>query len=165
MHRLHNWLTPLVFSLALCACTSFSERVATSQASIDESFSKLGYTPKDVVEFKSTPREMKGRTWVERSIRFQNKGDRKLADITRFFQQDAQYPFDYYMTIGESDSDMQFIRWYEFKLDENYPIYRVEFAQPQRERARQRALESAADAASGTPAAAPPSARAPAQTQ
>jgi hypothetical protein len=57
------------------------------------------------------------------------------------------------MTIGESDSDMQFIRWYEFKLDENYPIYRVEFAQPQRDRVRQRALESAAAAASGTPAA------------
>jgi hypothetical protein len=137
-------LLPLTICLGLCACTAFDERVTVSQATIDESFNKIGYTPKDVIDFRTTPRSMKGRTWVERSIRFKDKGDRPLAEITKFFKQDAAYPFEYYMTVGESDSDLQFIRWYEFKLDENYPIYRVEFAQPQRERAKQRALAATA---------------------
>jgi len=154
MHPLISRLLPLAVCLGLCACTSFDERVTVSQATIDESFNKIGYTPKDVIDYRTTPRSMKGRTWVERSIRFKDKGDRPLAEITKFFKQDAAYPFEYYMTVGESDSDMQFIRWYEFKLDENYPIYRIEFAQPQRERAKQRALAASAtpNAASGPPA-------------
>jgi hypothetical protein len=96
-----------------------------------------------VVEFKSTPHTKKGRSWVERTIRFQDKGDRPLPQITKFFRQDAQYDFEHYMTIGESDSDMQFIRWYEFKLDKTYPIYRIEFVRPQRGKSIQRALEAA----------------------
>jgi len=164
MHPLISRLLPLTICLGLCACTSFDERVTVSQASIDESFNKIGYTPKDVIDFRTTPRSMKGRTWVERSIRFKDKGDRPLAEITKFFKQEAAYPFDYYMTIGESDSDMQFIRWYEFKLDENYPIYRIEFAQPQQERARQRALAATTplEAAPGpTTTSAPPAAQKP----
>jgi hypothetical protein len=132
-----------VAAVLLGACTSFESRVQVAQAQIDESFASLGYTPKDVVEFKSTPHTKKGRSWVERTIRFQDKGDRPLPQITKFFRQDAQYDFEHYMTIGESDSDMQFIRWYEFKLDKTYPIYRIEFVRPQRGKSIQRALEAA----------------------
>ena len=31
------------------------------------------------------------------------------------------------MVIGESESDLQKIRWYEFKIDNLYTVYRVEF--------------------------------------
>ncbi|MCX7846704.1 MAG: hypothetical protein N2595_01530 [bacterium] len=108
-------------------CASFDARVKHAQTKIEESFQTLGYTPRDAVMFRTTPREMKGRRWVERTVRFRDKMDRSWQELHQFFRRNPAYDFEYYLTVGESESDVEKIRWFEFKIDQVFCVYRVEF--------------------------------------
>ena len=116
-----------VMSLLLTSCASFDDRVREAQQQIEDSFEELGYSTGDVIEFTSTHRELKGRDWFERDVRFRDHGDRAPAAIHQYFAHEAPYEFDYDLRVGESESVVQKIRWYEFKLDEIFTIYRIEF--------------------------------------
>jgi hypothetical protein len=138
MASVDRWIRCLaiaaVLSLLLSSCASFDNRVRVAQKEIEDSFKELGYTTGDVIEFTSTHRELKGRKWFERDVRFRDRGDREPAAIHQYFAHDAPYDFDYDLRVGESESVVQKIRWYEFKLDEIFTIYRIEFVgrpQPQ----------------------------------
>ncbi len=111
----------------LAGCSSFQSQVKHAQAGIEESFKNIGYTPRDAIEYRSTPREMKDRQWVERTVRFRDRQDRTWPELHQYFRNTAQYDFDYYLTVGESESDLEKIRWFEFKIDQVYCVYRVEF--------------------------------------
>lgn len=117
----------LMASAVLVGCASFDDQVREAQEQIEQSFEQLGYGPGDVLEFTSSRRELKGKEWFERNVRFRDRGDREPAMIHQYFAQDAPYEFDYDLRIGESESVVQKIRWYEFKLDEIFTVYRVEF--------------------------------------
>ncbi len=47
--------------------------------------------------------------------------------LHQFFARDAKYDFDYDLRVGESSTDIESIRWFEFKLDTYYTICRVAF--------------------------------------
>lgn len=111
----------------LSGCASFDARVKHAQTKIEESFQTLGYTPRDAIMFRTLPREMKGRRWVERTVRFRDRQDRSWQELHQFFRRNPAYDFDYYLTVGESESDLEKIRWFEFKLDRVFCVYRVEF--------------------------------------
>lgn len=111
----------------LSGCASFDSRVKHAQTRIEESFQTLGYTPRDAIMFRTLPREMKGRRWVERTVRFRDRQDRSWQELHQFFRRNPAYDFDYYLTVGESESDLEKIRWFEFKLDKVFCVYRVEF--------------------------------------
>lgn len=134
MFQYHIRLRPLALLLAVCAalvafsgCSSFQSRVKHAQVSIENSFQNIGYTPRDAISFRSTPREMKGRQWVERTVRFRDRQDRTWQELHQYFRNNPQYDFEYYLTVGESESDLEKIRWFEFKIDQIYCVYRVEF--------------------------------------
>ncbi|NLF38784.1 hypothetical protein GX586_05025 [bacterium] len=110
-----------------CGCTTFETRVNQAQVEIENSFMKIGYSPADIIEFDKTPREMKGRSWTERRILFSDHGDRTWSSLHQFFAKDAAYPFDYHIGVGESESDVEKRRSFEFKLDQVFTVYRVEF--------------------------------------
>jgi len=112
---------------AFSGCASFQSRVKDAQVSIENSFQDIGYTPRDAITFRATPREMKGRQWVERTVRFRDKQDRTWQELHKFFRNNPKYNFEYYLTVGESESDLEKIRWFEFKIDQLFCIYRVEF--------------------------------------
>ncbi len=112
----------------LSACQApFNERVTKAQDAIAASFSKIGYGPADVVTVSSIPQQMQGKKWFERQVAFRDHCDKEWDAVHQFFARDAKYDFDYYLTVGESSTDIESIRWYEFKLDEFYPICRVAF--------------------------------------
>jgi len=132
-------LTPLIVAGAvLTGCTTFTARVAEAQKAIEKSFMQLGYGPRDIEpsyipgssNYSSTLHTMRGRTWMERQVRFRDHQDRKGAELTKFFRQDAKFAFEHELTIGDSESDIEKIRWYEFKLDQFYTVYRIEFVRP-----------------------------------
>ena len=124
-----SFLAAIMAAVALAGCTTFAERTKTAQTEIEKSFVKLGYSPsrKDTIEYTSTPRTMRGQTWMERQVRFLDHCDRDGTGLTKFFRKEAGFKFDHDIVIGESESDLQKIRWYEFKIDSLYTVYRVEF--------------------------------------
>jgi hypothetical protein len=111
----------------VAGCSSFDSRVKEAQTQIEDSFEGLGYQTGDVVEFTSQRRELKDHEWFERRVRFRDRGDRDPAAIHQYFAHDAPYEFEYDLLVGESLSTIQKIRWYEFKIDDVFTVYRVEF--------------------------------------
>jgi len=114
--------------LAGCA-TPFNERVEKAQTEIEASFAKLGYSPspRDVMKYKIVPRVKKEFKWDEKQISFRDHGDKSWTALHKYFAQDAKYDFDYGLRIGDSESDIEKIRWFEFQLDDVYTIYRIGF--------------------------------------
>ena len=64
-------------------------------------------------------------------MRMRDRGERTWPELHQFFAHDANYPFAYVLTVGESESDLEKIRWFEFKLDQVFTVYRLEFVKPQ----------------------------------
>ncbi len=118
----------LILLLLLSACQApFNERVKKAQDDIAASFGRLGYGPADVVTMNSVPQDMLGKKWEEKQVAFRDHCDRPWGELHQFFAHDAKYDFDYYLLVGESVTDIESIRWFQFKLDEFYPICRVAF--------------------------------------
>ncbi len=114
--------------LAGCA-TPFNERVDEAQSEIEASFAKLGYSPapQDVMKYKVVPRVKREFKWKEKQISFRDHGDKSWTALHKYFAKDADYDFDYGLRIGDSASDIEQIRWFEFQLDDVYTIYRIGF--------------------------------------
>jgi hypothetical protein len=117
--------------LIFVGCSTFETRVKKAQEEIEQSLKDLNYTPRDVVLFKTERRLRKGRIWNERQMRMRDRGERTWPELHQFFAHDANYPFAYVLTVGESESDLEKIRWFEFKLDQVFTVYRLEFVKPQ----------------------------------
>lgn len=116
-----------VILLFCVGCTTFPDKVARAQSEIEASFQQLGYSPSDVALFETFPRERQGNLWYMRHIVFQDRGNKSWPDLRQFFAHEANYSFDFDLAVGESESDIQKVRWFEFKLDTHYTVYRVEF--------------------------------------
>jgi len=117
----------LIVLLSACKTVPFNERVTNAQDEIAASFSRIGYGPADVVSVRKVPQRMQGKKWDERQVSFADHCDREWNRLHQFFAYDAHYNFDYDLTVGESSTDLESIRWFEFKLDTFYPICRVAF--------------------------------------
>lgn len=118
----------LAFIAAISACQApFNERVINAQNEIAASFSKIGYGPMDAVTSRSVPQQMQGKKWFERQVSFADRCDKEWDQLHKFFLRDAKYDFDYDLRVGESSTDLESIRWFEFKLDHYYTICRVAF--------------------------------------
>lgn len=138
----------------LGACTTpFPARVEHAQSAIFASFQKIGYSPRDIIGSPTTtPHVMRGRTWFERQIRFRDKQTLDYKQLSKFFDPLAKgskphsgFDFEYDFSISESESDIERVRSYDFKLDRYYTIYRVDFVRSLR--------PEDADAENGIPAA------------
>jgi hypothetical protein len=112
--------------LSGCA-TPFAEHVKTAQTEIEASFQKIGYTPRNVIKYKKVPRVKKDRKWEEKQISFLDLGSRNWKSLHEYFAHDADYSFDCHLTVGESESDIEKVRWFEFNLDKVYTVYRIGF--------------------------------------
>lgn len=121
----------LTVMLVFAGCSTFESRVKEAQEEIEVSLKELNYTPRDVVLFKTERRMRKGKTWNQRQMRLHDRGERTWQELHQFFARDANYPFAYVLTVGESESDLEKIRWFEFKLDRVFTVYRLEFVKPQ----------------------------------
>ena len=116
------------FIVALSACQApFNERVIKAQDEIAVSFTKIGYGPINVISVREVPHQMQGKKWNERQVSFRDQCEKEWSKLHQFFAHDAEYDFDYYLTVGESVTDVESIRWFEFKLDQYYTICRVAF--------------------------------------
>lgn len=121
-------LCSVVLSLFfLTGCTGFSGHVKDAQQEIEQSFQALGYSPRDVINFDTIPQERGEKKWFQRNIVFKDHEDKSWTELHQYFAHDAPYDFDCDLAVGESESDIQKIRWFEFKLDKYYTIYRIEF--------------------------------------
>jgi len=126
MYKIITVCSVLIVMLSACQAP-FNERVTKAQDEIAASFSRIGYGPADVVTVKSVPQQMQGKKWNERQVAFSDHCDREWDMLHQFFAHDAKYDFDYDLRVGESSTDIESIRWFEFKLDTYYPICRVAF--------------------------------------
>ncbi len=116
------------FVFLLCSCTTFNDRVRKAQNGIGRSLEELGYSPVDVVNFRKIPRTMKGRAWDERQVMFRDHEDRSWNELFKYFKYDADYEHDKFdLAVGESATDLETIRWFEFKIDRVFSVYRVGF--------------------------------------
>jgi len=114
--------------LLICVgCATFEERVKTAQKAIETSVKELGYTPNDVIQFKTTRHNSRGQIWNERVMMLRDLEDRSWKELHQYFKRDAKYPFDYALRVGESESDIEQIRWFQFNLDQAFTVYRLEF--------------------------------------
>jgi len=129
---MNKLISILITATILAGCaTPFNERVKKAQAEIETSFKTLGYFPntRDVMKYQVVRKSKKGREWDEKQITFRDHQDRSNMDLHKFFLKDAYYNFDYGLRIGESVSDIEKIRWFEFQLDDVFTIYRIGFVQ------------------------------------
>jgi len=116
------------FVFLLCSCTTFNDRVREAQNKIGRSLEELGYGPVDVVNFRKIPRTMKGRTWDERQVMFRDHEDRSWNELFKYFKYDADYDHEECdLSVGESETDLETIRWFEFKIERVFSVYRVGF--------------------------------------
>ena len=122
-------LLSLLFLISGCA--SFESKVENAQREILESVDNLGYSPNDVKYFSTKRRERNGKTWNERDMRLRDHEDRSWQELHQYFSREVKYNFDNTLTVGESESDIERIRWFEFKINQFYTIFRLEFKRPQ----------------------------------
>jgi hypothetical protein len=114
--------------LLLCVgCTSFDVQVKNAQKAIETSVKDLEYTPNDVIQFKTIRHNNKGVIWNERVMLLSDREDRTWKELHQYFAHDAEFPFSYELRVGESESDIEKIRWFQFNLDHVYTVYRLEF--------------------------------------
>jgi len=126
--KIYVYIFSSIFIVTLSACQApFNERVINAQNEIAKSFSKIGYGPIDAVTSRSVPQQMQGKKWFERQVSFADRGDKEWDQLHHFFARGAEYDFDYDLRVGESSTDLESIRWFEFKLDYYYTICRVAF--------------------------------------
>ncbi len=121
------FITAVLSLLFVSGCTTFPGKVKNAQKEIENSFQTLGYSPRDVIDFDTIKRERDGQKWFQRNIVFKDHEDKTWKELHQYFAHDAPYNFDCELAVGESESDIQKIRWFEFKLDKFYTIYRIEF--------------------------------------
>ena len=111
----------------LTGCATFPERVISAQREINDSFAKIGYSTRDAIDSSSTPRDLKGRQWYERSIVFRDRGAPDWRVLAAFFRHKADYSFDCDVAVSECESDVLQSRQFEIKLDHLFTVYRIEF--------------------------------------
>ncbi len=119
-----------IASVILAGCAiPFNERVKEAQTEIEASFQKLGYSPapQDIMKYKIVPRVKRERKWEEKQISFRDNGRMSWTALHKYFAKDAGYNFNYGLRIGDSTSNLEQIRWFEFQLDDVYTIYRIGF--------------------------------------
>jgi len=134
---MNKFIVIFIVNLILMGCAiPFNDRVKNAQSEIEDSFKKLGYYPnkRDVMKYKVVPRVKREFKWNEKQISFRDNGDKSWTGLHKFFAQDAKFDFDYELRIGDSTSDIEQIRWFEFQLDDIYTIYRIGFVRRTKEK-------------------------------
>lgn len=114
-----------------CAAT-LEERITKTQQELDEAVINLGYTKSDVInsffEEETKTKNDKDYAWECKCVKLRDNYRCKWSELHKYFKTEVEYSEldNLDIRVGQSDSDRQQVRSFEFVLDKWCVVYRLE---------------------------------------